>query len=257
MQIRVSVGDVRWLSENWTTQWQRAPTEEELRGLIADYVNEQLLAREARALGLEDNDVIVRRRLAQKMDFLIADISGTAEPSDAELDRYYATHAERFAEPARMAFTQIYFGPRRTDAVSDAKSALALLLEEGTPENPDALGDRLMIGREFDNETEFSVSSEFGPAFARAVFALEPGAWYGPIESGYGVHLVRVSARTESRTPPLSEVRIRVIEDWTREQERSAKARYLYELRSKYEVVADAEVRDLVTALAHTGRTRE
>src|SRR5262245_61548283 len=94
--IEVGAGDIEWLTENWTTQWRRPPTPEELRGLVTDYANEMLLAREARALGLEENDVIVRRRLAQKLTFLIEDTLRRAEPSDSELQQFYTAHAERF-----------------------------------------------------------------------------------------------------------------------------------------------------------------
>jgi hypothetical protein len=112
-QVHIRAGDVAWLAENWTTQWRRPPTQEELRGLIADYLNEQVLAREARALGLEDNDVIVRRRLAQKLTFLIEDTLRRAEPSETELQRYYETHAQRFRRDARISLRHIYFSPQR------------------------------------------------------------------------------------------------------------------------------------------------
>src|SRR5262245_28837584 len=109
--IQISAGALRWLEENWTTQWQRPPTPEELRGLIADYLNEQLLAREARALGLEDNDVIIRRRLAHKLTFLIDDTMRRAEPTESELERFYVANAQRFRSGARISFTQVYFSP--------------------------------------------------------------------------------------------------------------------------------------------------
>jgi hypothetical protein len=129
-QIHISEGDVQWLAENWTTQWRRPPTPEELRGLITDYVNEQLLAREARALGLEDNDVIVRRRLAQKLTFLIEDTVRRGEPSETELQQLYESYAQRFRSDARISFKHIYFSPQRRDnARSDAADTLRLLLE--------------------------------------------------------------------------------------------------------------------------------
>src|SRR5687767_12697981 len=116
-QINISRGDVEWLAQNWTTQWRRSPMREELRGLVTDYVNEQLLAREARALGLEDNDVIVRRRLAQKLTFLIEDTLRRTEPAEAELQQFYAAHSQRFQSDARISFEHIYFNPdRRADA---------------------------------------------------------------------------------------------------------------------------------------------
>jgi hypothetical protein len=253
LQIQVSAGDVQWLAENWTTQWQRPPTPEELRGLVTDYLNEQLLAREARALGLEDNDVIIRRRLAQKLTFLIDDTLRRADPSENELQMFYEANAQRFRTGARISFAHIYFSPqRRADARSSAADALKLL--EGSGASAAELGDRSLIESEFRSETEQSVSNAFGPGFARAVFALETNTWSGPIESGYGFHLVRISALQEARLPSLSEVRARVVEDWKREQEQTAKQRYLAELRRKYDVVADDEITALLSS-ATTART--
>ncbi|MGQ0680773.1 peptidylprolyl isomerase [Bradyrhizobium sp.] len=246
-KIDITAGDARWLAENWATQWRRPPTRDELRGLIADYLNEQLLAREARALGLEDNDVIIRRRLAQKLTFIIDDTMRRAEPTEEELQRYYDAHARRFRSDARISFAHIYFSPqRRADARSDAENALKLLVAEGATAWNASLGDRLLVRSELRDETEQSVSSTFGPDFARAVFALEASSWSGPVQSGYGMHLVRVSAMKEASVPPLSEIRERVTAEWKREREMEAKERYLAELRKKYDVVADEEVKALI-----------
>jgi hypothetical protein len=255
-QLRIGAGDVAWLAENWTTQWRRPPTHDELRGLITDYVNELLLAREARALGLEDNDVIVRRRLAQKLTFLIEDTLRRAEPSDAELQRFYAANVQRFRSDARISFRHIYFSPQhRADARSDATDALRLLLEEGGSLPTAQLGDRLLLALEFHDETEQSISGAFGAGFARAAFSLKPGVWSGPIESGYGLHLVRVSTLQEVRLRPFSEMRERVVEEWRREEEKSAKERYLAELRKKYDLVVDDAIKPLMTPKATaTGR---
>jgi PPIC-type PPIASE domain len=253
-QIHIGAGDVQWMAENWTTQWRRAPTREELRGLISDYLNEQLLAREARALGLEDNDVIVRRRLAQKLTFLIDDTLRRAEPSEIELQQFYEANSQRFRDDARISFTQIYFSPeRRVDARADAADALRVLHQAGAPLPTAPQGDRLLIETEFHDETEQSIAGAFGPAFARAVFSLEPGAWSGPIESGYGLHLVRASTLREGRLPPLTDVRARVVEKWRNAQERSAKDRYLDELRKKYNIVADEAVKALVAPKVAAG----
>jgi parvulin-like peptidyl-prolyl cis-trans isomerase-like protein len=244
-QIQVSAGDVQWLVENWTTQWQRPPTQQELRGLVVDYLNEQLLAREARALGLEENDVIIRRRLAQKLTFLIDDTLRRADPSDDELQQFYETNAQRFRSGARISFVHIYFSPQlRADARLDATAVLKLL--EESSRSATELGDRLLLESEFRDETEQSISSAFGLGFARAVFALKSNAWSGPIESGYGLHLVRVLALQEARLPSLSEVRARVLEDWKREKEQIAKERYLAQLRRKYDVVVDDDVKPFI-----------
>lgn len=246
-KLEITAGDVRWLAENWTTQWRRPPTREELRGLITDYLSEQLLAREARALGLEDNDVIIRRRLAQKLTFIIDDTIRRAEPTEKELQQYYEANERRFRSNARISFAHIYFSPqRRADARSDAADARQLLLAKGATTSTADLGDRLLIGSELRDETEQSVSNTFGPDFARAVFALGIGSWSGPIQSGYGLHLVRVSTMKEAKVPPFSEIRDRVAAEWKREQETRAKDRYLAELRKKYDVVADEEAKALI-----------
>jgi hypothetical protein len=246
-QIQVSAGDVEWLAENWTRQWRRPPTREELRGLAIDYLNEQLLAREARAMGLDQDDIIVRRRLAQKLTFLIDNTLRRAEPSDIELQQFYESRDRQFQADARISFVHIYFSQeRRADAQADAKAALRRLHDRGAALPPEELGDRSLIETEFRDETEQAVSAAFGPGFARTVFTLEPGNWTGPIESGYGLHLVRVFNRRQAEIRPLPDVRTRVTEEWRREQEKSAQERYLVELRKKYNVVVDDAVKRLI-----------
>jgi parvulin-like peptidyl-prolyl isomerase len=209
-----------------------------------------LLAREAQALGLDDNDVIIRRRLSQKLSFLLDDTLRRVEPSDDELRDYYAANAQRFRSGARISFTHIYFSPqRRADALSDATEALKLLDEEAALA-PAELGDRLLAPLEFQDEAEQSVSNAFGPDFARAVFSLQPDRWRGPIASGYGVHLVRVLALREARLPPLSEVRERVAEEWKRERELAAREQFLEQLRKKHTVVIGDEVKALIEGAA-------
>src|SRR6185503_2370647 len=123
--VRVGEGEVRWLTETWKSQWLREPSSEELQGLVADLVKEELLAREAREMGLGENDTIVRRRLAQKLKFLVEDTSRLVEPTEQELRQFYAANSARFQSGARVTFSQIFFNPeQRKDATSDAKAAL-------------------------------------------------------------------------------------------------------------------------------------
>src|SRR5512137_1593075 len=103
-QVRISEGDVKWLKETWAKQWQREPNREELRGLVTEFLKEELLAREAREMGLDQNDVYVRRRLAQKVEFMVQDTSRLVEPTENDLRRFYAGNPERFSEPVRVSF---------------------------------------------------------------------------------------------------------------------------------------------------------
>src|SRR5262245_37329364 len=244
-EVRIGAGDVRWAAETWTRQWQRRPSTEELRGLVRDLLKEELLAREARELGLDKDDAVVRRRLAQKMTFVIEDTSRLAEPTEQELRQFYEAHLPEFRREARVSFTQVFFGTARTDAESDARRIL-VELASASDANPLAKGDQLLIEPEVRDVDEGFVAAQFGQDFARAVFALTPDAWHGPIESAYGLHLVRVSAIRPAEQQPFSEVNDQVLERWREVQRQDADKRYFEELFKKYQIVIDGSVKALV-----------
>ncbi len=253
--VHIGEGDVRWLREAWTRQWRREPTHSELHGLVTDLLKEQLLAREARELKLDEDDIIVRRRLAQKLTFLVEDTLRLAEPTENDLQQVYEANQDRFKTDVHVSFTHVYFDPMgRKDPVSDAKRALVELSEPGGTERAGTLGDRLLLEPDFHDVSEQAVASAFGPDFARAVLALKPGAWSGPIASGYGLHLVRVSALRESHARPLAEVRTQALEEWRRERGKAANEQYLAGLRSKYDVVVDESVKPLLSPSPTTQR---
>lgn len=239
--LRLTTAEVNWLTETWTRQWQRSPTKEELQGLVADYVKEELLAREAKAMGLDENDTIVRRRLAQKMEFLVQDTARLAEPAEAELRRLYESESARYRTPARTSFSQVYF---KTEPA--ARKGLADLMQA----HVEQLGDSSLLERDYPGLDEQVVTRLFGEKFAGNVFALEPGRWHGPIQSGYGFHLVNVSDREAPRLRPFDEVRAQVLEDWHRVQQAKANEQFVAGLLKKYEVVVDETVRPLIGPLA-------
>ena len=256
-QVRVSEGDVRWLVETWTRQWQRPPTRDELRGLVTDFLKEELLAREARAMGLDENDTVVRRRLAQKVEFLVQDTSRLAEPTDDDLRKCYAAHQERFQTDARISFTHVFFSrEKRKDAAADAKAALTELGRNGA--NAAELGDALLMDAELHDADPLAVTGQFGREFADSVFALKPGAWSGPIVSGYGLHLVRVSELKPGRQREFAEVKSQVLERWREQRQREDNEKYFAGLLKKYDVVLDESVKPLVGQLGgeSTGANR-
>ena len=243
--IQIGEGDIRWLKETFANQWQRAPTEDELRGLVAGFLEEQLFAREAEALGLDQNDTIVRRRLAQKLTFLIEDTSRIVEPADAELRRFYSANAKRFQVEARVTFAQLFFNPeKRQHAESDARAALMSIVATGT-NGAVAIGDPILLENEFHDVDEQTVSNVFGADFAQEVFSLNPGRWAGPVKSAYGVHLIRVTDLTSATLRPFEEARPEVLEEWRHQQEAEAKAAYLGKLREKYGVAIDSAGRSV------------
>ena len=252
--VRISTNEVAWLKETWVREWQREPTNDELRGLVTAFLKEELLAREARAMGLDQNDTIVRRWLAQKLEFLVQDTSRLVEPTEDDLQRFYAAHPERFQSKARVSFQHVYFSrERRKDAAADARAALRALSHAQPRVSASQVGDPLLIGSEIYDADEQTVAGQFGGDFARAVFKLAPGAWYGPIESGYGLHVVRVSELKPGQQHEFAEVHAKVLELWREERERENNEKYFAGLLKKYEVVVDESLKPLVGPLVTKG----
>jgi hypothetical protein len=204
-QVRIGEGEMRWLVETWSRQWRRAPTHDELRSLVSELLKEEILSREAREMRLDEGDTIVRRRLVQKLDFLLKDTARLIDPTEDDLRRLYGAHPERFQAAARVSFTQIYFSPqRRKDAVHDARAALARL-SRASP--ADAAGSAIVARRDGTPRRRRATSDGVRSSFAGAS-ASRP-ALRGPIASGYGT-LVRVT-RAPLRIP-FEEVRAEVAE---------------------------------------------
>jgi len=245
--VRITGNEIAWLKETWSRQWQREPTRDELRGLVTDFLKEELLAREARALGLDQNDTIVRRRLAQKLEFLVQDTSRLAEPTEEDLRRFYEANPERFQTDARISFTHVFFSrEKRANAATEAKAALSDLSRGA---NPADFGDRLLVDSEVVDADMQSVAGQFGREFAEAVFTLNPGAWNGPIESGYGLHLVRVSEVKPANRREFSQVKTQVLERWREQRQREDNEKYFASLLKKYDVVVDENLKPLIGPL--------
>jgi hypothetical protein len=245
-QVRIGAGEVRWVMQTWSRQRQREPTTEELRALVKSLVREEVFSREAREMRLDENDTIVRRRLAQKLEFLMQDTARIADPTEDDLRGFYQSHPERFQTPGQVSFTQVYFNPqRRKDAARDAKTALARLPGPALIDTSE-IGDHLLVEAHFRDADEQTVASTLGPQFSGALFALQPGAWHGPIVSGYGLHLVYVSKVEPPRTRPFIDVRRQVAERWREQQQRDAEERYFARLMQKYNVVIDDSVKSQI-----------
>jgi hypothetical protein len=236
-EIAISEGRVRSLAENFRRTWQRAPTREELDGLIEAHVREEVMVRAALALGLDRDDAIIRRRLQQKVDFLIEEAALAEPASEAELMAYLQAHADKFRSAPRLSFEQVYLDPARrgTRLADDAAALRARLAAGSTP--PEQAGDRLqLLQSRYVDLSQDEIDRLFGEDFARALSALPVGQWAGPVNSGYGAHLVRIETLSPGKVPPLAEVRPQVEREWAHAR-RQAQARSAYEaLRAKYTV---------------------
>jgi hypothetical protein len=239
-QIVLTSDDLRQITVSWVAQGRAAPTPEQMARLVDAKVREEILYREALALGLDKDDTIVKRRLAQKMDFLAEDAAALREPSRQELEAWFQDHSEAFASPPRASFTHIYFSFDRRGETGKDEAAKALGIIGGEPREAAAaakLGDRFMFQDFYGDRSPSHVAAQFGPGFARALFQVKPGSWQGPIESGYGWHLVFVDAITPSRVPAFDEVEPEVRAEWTAEQRARSKQQAFEAMRARYTVV--------------------
>ena len=213
-EIVVTQGTIENLVTGFTRTWQRPPTDEELQGLVRDYIREEAAYREALVMGLDRDDMIVRRRLRQKLEFLSDDLTSRTEPSDKDLQTFLAAHPESFQREASFSFNQIYLNPQihRANLRHD-ESRLMNLLQKGHPVAT-ALGDPFLLPQSFQGLTLADVKKTFGEQFASALSALPVGQWRGPVPSSYGEHLILLSKRTERYMPALAEVRDQVRREW-------------------------------------------
>jgi len=242
-EIRLSYDELAQLVLLFKSQWRREPTAEEFNRLVEDKVQGEILYREALAMGLDTNDEIVKRRMAQKMQFLAEDVAAAREPTSAQLRTWYEKNSASFAQPSRVSFRHLYFSPDRRGARAreDATQALAKLA--GQPEDAKSaasLADPFMFQDHYRDRAPEFLGKEFGPQFARAVATLPPGSWQGPVESGFGWHLVFVDTVIPGRVPAFEEIESDVRTAWLGEQKAVAWRKAYKEMRTRYTVLLPA-----------------
>lgn len=230
------------LQAEWSSRWQRPPTEAEMKGLVDSYVKEEIYYREAKKLGLDQSDTIIRRRLAQKMEFLTSDIADLEEVDEEALASFHEENADRYRKAPELGFHHLFFSTdqRGEAAEGDARAMLARL-QSGDLAFDQAVeaADRTMLASRFATSGLPLIGRQFGAEFAAAIAEQPAGAWFGPVRSGYGLHLVRIDERIEGGLPPLDEVRDKVLNDYRFEQREKLNRAVLDELLEQYEVVFD------------------
>lgn len=232
--VRVTAEQVDALRARWGAQWGRAPTDRELQGLIAEAVREEILYREAVRMSLDRDDAIVRRRLAQKMTFMLEDNSEVPAPTSHAVEEYFSRHAERYREPLRTTFRHVFLSDdRRTDPWEDA-AALLQEVRNRADGSWRRAGDPFTLLREYADRTGRQIAESFGADFAAALGDLPVGGWHGPINSEHGTHLVRVLERSTPRMPPLDDVRGQVVQDLLTARRREQNREALQALRERY-----------------------
>jgi peptidyl-prolyl cis-trans isomerase C len=239
-RIVITADDLAQIQLNWMAQWQRAPSPDEMRSLLDGKIREEILAREAMALGLDKDDTIVKRRMAQKMEFLMEDVSALREPPDDELRFWFEQNPQRFALPGLVSFRHLYFssdlrGERARDAAADALQKLA-----GKPEQPpglEGLADPFMFQDFYAERSPDQIAGIFGTIFAQSLLGLKEGKWQGPIESGLGWHLVWIEAMTPGRVPTFEEVEAAVKSEWIDQQRVESKRKMFDSMIARFQIV--------------------
>jgi hypothetical protein len=237
--ILVTRGRIEALVAAFTRTWQRPPTASEREGLIRDYIREEVYVHEAIALGLDQDDMVIRRRLRQKLEFVSEDLTALAEPTDGQLSAYLAAHPDAFRVEPRFTFRQVFLDPHRRGArlSRDAARLLAALQRAGA--DPDTLGDSSLLDDQIEAMPTSLVADQFGDQFAAVLNELPSGQWRGPVISTYGAHLVLVDGRMDGRVPALDEVRDVVRRDWANAQRTEASEKYYQALLRQYTVTVE------------------
>ena len=235
--IRVSPDEIQRQATIFAAENRREPSDDDLQGLLFAHVEEQVLMREAQRIGLDEDDTIIRRRLAQKMRFMINDVGDAALPDEARLKTWFEENKQEFAKAETRNFDHIFFSPQNREATIEA-DALAVL-ETGIDSDWESLGDAFIMKRSYADVPQAEVIKDFGRDFAARVFALEGHGWSAPIGSAFGLHLVRVTKTTPRDIPDFETVRGDVETLWLDEAARHGNAERLETLIEKYNVVID------------------
>jgi len=247
--IVVTAGEIEWMQSSWQKRWNRPPTDAEFDGLIQQYIRETVLYREALTMGLNKHDMVIRRRLAQRLEFLAKDLVALTPPSEDELLTYFDVHQDRYQQPKLYTFTQVFFDPdkRGDTTLDDAKKIKATLIERGDDiANAGALGDDLMLQSYYPEKEQIEIQKLFGSGFTESLIELSPEQWHGPVLSGYGVHLVYISNIIEPPPPVFADVREQVTQEWKTDRGEELNEKFYASLRDQYTIVIEEPVEEVV-----------
>jgi hypothetical protein len=239
--IVVDANRINGFVAQWKARWNRPPTRAELDGIIDQYVREEILYRQAVAIGLAEDDPVTRRRMAQKLEFMTSDLARVIEPAEGELEAYLQGNLEQFRAADRFTFMQVFFDPDKRDAATleDAEATLAELQSAGVPDPDLQAGDSAMLQTYYREATPLQIRKQLGQGFASSLMELEPGLWHGPILSGYGVHLVYIYKRVDAPAPVLADVQDQVFEAWQAQQLDEFNKLFYEGLKDRHQIIIE------------------
>ena len=242
-KIVVTQSHIESIVVGFSRTWMRPPTQEEMQGLVDDYVREEVLYREAKAMRLDQDDIIVRRRMRQKFEFLSEDRAArSGPPNEQELEAYLRQYAEKYQEEPRVTFEHIFFNREKhgKSAEAGAKAVLARLTgKNGAAIDVEKLGDAFLLPFRFEKVSAGETARLFGENFGKQLASVGTGNWAGPLESSYGLHLVRVDERAPGIARPLANVREAVLRDLLSERRKQELDAQYAKLRARYTIVVE------------------
>jgi hypothetical protein len=210
-------------------------------------VRDEIAYREAVAMGLDQGDSVIRRRLRMKMELIVEDVAGLSPPTDDDLETYLAENRESFRQQPQVSFMHVYLNSdkRGVGVQDDAREILTKLSAAGLDADPESFSDPNMLPKELPLYYINDIGRLFGVDFSRQLLEVKPGAWTGPVWSSYGLHLVYVRERIEGRDPGLDEVRKEVEREWSAKRRREFKEETYNKLRERYTVTIEETPADV------------
>lgn len=241
--IVITQAKVDAMTASYLKQRGRTPMANEIQSLIENEIREELLYREAIALGLDKDDGVIRRRLAQKMKYLFEDLAVITEPSDADLENFLKENASKFTLPGTLSFYQVYLDPKmHKESLDEEANTVLEHLKIISLQKAFSLGDRSLLEYRFLKRRKSDVKNRFGESFSENLFITPTNSWQGPFESAYGIHFVYIDSKDEAILPELKQVREDVLHEYKREKASEANEIFYNSLKDRYKIKVDANV---------------
>lgn len=243
--IIIDQSDIARLVNTWEMQWKRKPTIEELTNLLQSNIKQEVFYLEALNMNLDHNDEIIKRRLSQKMEFLSNDLASMTKPSDDELKEYFDEHVEKYLTPFVYSFYQVPFtlDSSGRDYFKKAQNVLKNN-QDATLEVMKTKGDRFTFPNEFVKTTSYQLAQQLGSGFSELIATVPINAWVGPIDSGFGTHLVFITEREAPKKPEFESVRREIERDFAYEKEKLVNQAIYDEMKKEYRIILDVEKSD-------------
>ncbi len=240
-KIVITAGELASMREGYIVTWQRPPTNDEMEGLIRERVREEVYYQEALALGLDKDDIIIRRRLQQKMEFIAHDIAKRNEPTYQQLSAFLGKHPDLFKMEARYSFRQIYLNASRrgSQLQQDISSLLSELNQSGSKSDIQKMGDASVLPAQMTDVTAKEISDQFGKEFSSRLLQLPSGHWVGPVNAIDGPHLVMLSERKDGGIPALGEIHDAVLREFDDANQKAANEKFYESLLKNYSVTIE------------------